>query len=1614
MKCKHIIECDEPILHVEFELNGTALILALIKTGVYVYRSNDMQVLRHCSLPHSERAPEAWTAYNCFNMLPVKEKSRKSKKGSKTGKIDKRGSEGESAFIGDPHLRIVLAGDNGNLYVWNAVIPIKTLKGAASTSPQGSAHEEDDSHPHESKLLAVVELPVAMSTVVEMSTLHPGQANSQGLHAAASPKQIGDRQTRILALSKEGQALIIDVKDGSFATAGDWAVVMYFSPAKLMATGVVDETDLVTDDFDAVEDNAANAGTFELKTHTVANNDLDQIDRESREFKSYVRSRMGYNLDMGGQGSARQQPLLSDRVLRASLTKPGRVTGTADYIIATGAADGKARIFDLDACLGTGMLAGTLLRHREPRHFVRRHELRRHIHDHHVTPDWAPQPGSVTAGLQASSKAEERMEARMARKSTLAEKKAQAAAISSLEDDDDTSDASSPAPVSALDPAEEKPLADSSELARTMRAARAQMGDAVPPLDPAVAMPKTPLDPAPEPLTISALQGLAQGRRDQSKRAGSSSPSTLTDTNVDRDRSSGEVPFDAPAPPAPEAYRPGVKGGSDLETKRMAKLEQDKLKAAKKREKYEERARVLREKTEAAERRRLAKLEKKRLAEEEGISKRALELFELSTLTPMERVENATGLTNFRNAHGSYPSRYRALIWRFLLQLPENHNAYEKVSTKPVHFAYADLRERYPLQDDTVFNRLQRLCSNLAHWDSMFCEAGVVNYLPQMCFPFVVLYGADEISALETMISIFMYWGFGWYSTYPAEPTHIYKATSNLLERHDKRLSYHLEVLEVSPGELAWAMMSTCFSEVLNALDWLKLMDYLLTRFTTDEAFLLAPVALLRGLRATLLTMDSAKNVAQLVHQQHFFNIDEVIADVDEMCNLSSIADMKILTTARFNGDDGNASAARKKMLKQGRLSGGSDDYIEDSEEGEEEEEEWAAIANSLNDKEDVKADKMLHPVEPVHPLPRSSKSQYYDHYPEFNNYPRHLLDLDMKSKKQSDALEKEIKRRNQVLNKLRKQSEEMESNHLTWMARNSNRGDIELKNRLRTMEKEKQHMLEVMRLEEEISRARVEMLSSVEKAARDELGVIEASMLDAGEFVAQSEQHLDDKMNVALKIQKHRELAENTHLATEERVRSLQLRRSREEFVKSVTQQLQGQEQELEAKNKMLGEEWLRQDEELARKRAERVARAKALAEQEALDRLQDEMTHRMQRLLLQREAKIIEIERSRQIRQAREETDEAIDASERAALALQKEELSAALEKAADLAAKGHSDIAGKLELTMAKIKNESKKLLEEEGALVTKAEVARSEARDALLQKEWLEHKEKLLKGAVVAEGDLQEQYTRLKRSALELELEEIKAAKAAERRALGSGSGGSTQTREGRGSVVMRSEDLRDEYNEVSALGDEIQAHQRARYLEMRDALTAQRLNSSSVSGGSSSSSSSSESVPLSESGSSDAVLQRYRGEQLSTTSRLDPRSGVHSGLRRQSEMRQNAKEVLAHMQATLGDVAEEEDRNDAQKELEGRLPGSSLVNPVVTSRQDSWGAGLGTQPRDTTGRGGANSLFGRNDEFSSSASSSSSSSGSMTDTHTRGSSSTGGSSGGATRDSRTNEPTLWQA
>ena len=305
MKCKNTLECDEAILSAEFELGGHALILALQKTGVYVYRTEDLQVLRHCSLPHSERGPDHWTAYNCHVLLPAREKK---KRGGR--------SKDKASFAGDPHLRVSLAGDNGSLYVWNVIVPLSVIKRSAAAAAAATGDKDGDSDDdksegrdedtdvtnivHESKLLAVLSLPVDLSTVVEMSTLPPAHYSAQGGNATAPPKQIGDRQTRILAISEAGQVAVLDVREATFTTIGEWTVVISMEAEQCLGAPTV---------WSEEEDKYV-ATPLTLSTHLIAVNSAPEAKngdmmRESQEFKSYVRSHASLphkDMDLTGAG----------------------------------------------------------------------------------------------------------------------------------------------------------------------------------------------------------------------------------------------------------------------------------------------------------------------------------------------------------------------------------------------------------------------------------------------------------------------------------------------------------------------------------------------------------------------------------------------------------------------------------------------------------------------------------------------------------------------------------------------------------------------------------------------------------------------------------------------------------------------------------------------------------------------------------------------------------------------------------------------------------------------------------------------------------------------------------------------------------------------------------------------------------------------------------------------------------------------------------------------------------------------------------------------------------------------------------------------------------------
>ena len=109
--------------------------------------------------------------------------------------------------------------------------------------------------------------------------------------------------------------------------------------------------------------------------------------------------------------------------------------------------------------------------------------------------------------------------------------------------------------------------------------------------------------------------------------------------------------------------------------------------------------------------------------------------------------------------------------------------------------------------------------------------------------------------------------------------------------------------------------------------------------------------------------------------------------------------------------------------------------------------------------------------------------------------------------------------------------------------------------------------------------------------------------------------------------------------------------------------------------RNNLLGESWKQEDEDLRQKRILRSERAKSQIEEETFTRIQSDIMDRMHRLHLQRDSKVMEIERSRAVRLAREQADEAADIADRAQIMHQKGALLRSTQESAKIAEDGLS---------------------------------------------------------------------------------------------------------------------------------------------------------------------------------------------------------------------------------------------------------------------------------------------------------------------------------------------------
>ncbi|CAM9630859.1 unnamed protein product [Choristocarpus tenellus] len=223
---------------------------------------------------------------------------------------------------------------------------------------------------------------------------------------------------------------------------------------------------------------------------------------------------------------------------------------------------------------------------------------------------------------------------------------------------------------------------------------------------------------------------------------------------------------------------------------------------------------------------------------------------------------------------GEIPDDYRVVAWKALLSLPANSGSFKELIRRGPHPLAVATVVRYPLRDRKVARKLTVLVSALAHWSAVF---GVAEFVPSWVFPFVVVFGQDDLGAFEAALSFLLHWGSRLLVNFPQPPMPILAIMESSLQHHDPRISNHLRGLGVGALSFGWPMLRSAFTEVLSRSDWLRLCDHLFANANDPTLLEAAGVAFVVVLRGPLLTISSHKEMEFFFRTQQAVDIAEML-----------------------------------------------------------------------------------------------------------------------------------------------------------------------------------------------------------------------------------------------------------------------------------------------------------------------------------------------------------------------------------------------------------------------------------------------------------------------------------------------------------------------------------------------------------------------------------------------------------------------------------------------------------------------------------------------------------------------------------------------------------------
>lgn len=252
----------------------------------------------------------------------------------------------------------------------------------------------------------------------------------------------------------------------------------------------------------------------------------------------------------------------------------------------------------------------------------------------------------------------------------------------------------------------------------------------------------------------------------------------------------------------------------------------------------------------------------------QGPAEQAIELEaeeRMDSLTYRNFLRRISGM--LRRRGDALPDAQRPRLWRKVLQLPYNREAYAELEALGLHPAFSDLRARYPAHTKHTLGRLERLLSALAHWSPLWAEA---PFLPALAFPFLKVFGDEPVLCFEAVLCVLLGWARRWADGLPGPPVPELLRLDDLLAGADPMLHHHLKKLCEEPEHpggavhrILWPLLHTLMTEVFQKAQWLHLWDHLVANWLEPELLHAAVVASLMTHKAALLAIPPGPGASE-------------------------------------------------------------------------------------------------------------------------------------------------------------------------------------------------------------------------------------------------------------------------------------------------------------------------------------------------------------------------------------------------------------------------------------------------------------------------------------------------------------------------------------------------------------------------------------------------------------------------------------------------------------------------------------------------------------------------------------------------------------------------------